>query len=141
MPVYTRFIAFPVTLTAENEVAADRGAMDHAIAAVQHIEGRDVTGSLTVGKITATPPALAPAPARAEWLVAYGRGPLAMERVARWLAEGRAVDSRLVRGTWVHKPVGPDACGKAAVLPLILAAADAGPNTVLWAVDPKAGAA
>ena len=75
---------------------------------------------------------------KAEYVAAFGHGPLALAKVAQWLAEGRAVDSRLVRGTWVHKP-GPAPVGKPAGAARVLAAAN--PNTVLWAVDSKAGAA
>jgi hypothetical protein len=104
MPVYTRFIAFPVELTAADDVSADRDAMDHAIAAVQHIEARDVTGSLTVGQVAVT----GPARVRADYLVAYGSGPLALAKVQEWRAAGLEVESREARGGWVHRPVAPN---------------------------------
>jgi hypothetical protein len=112
MPVYTRHITFPIELTAVDAAAADRDAMDHAIAAVQHIEARDVTRSLTVGLVTVTAPK--PARARADYLVAYGTGPLAMAKVDGWRLAGLEVDSRQVRGTWVHRPVSASAGTEAA---------------------------
>lgn len=48
-----------------------------------------------------------PGAARADYLVAYGTGPLAMEKVEQWRAAGLEVDSREIRGTWVHRPVDP----------------------------------
>jgi hypothetical protein len=136
MPVYTRVIAFPVELTAADDLSADRDAMDHAIAAVQYIETRDVTGSLTVGKLTVT----GPAAARADYLVAYGSGPLALAKVDEWRSAGLEVESRDVGGLIVHRPVNPAACGRAAGLAQIDARA-ADPNNVLWTVDLKGGAA
>jgi hypothetical protein len=103
MPVFIRYVAFPVELTADDEAAADRDAMDHAIAAAQHIEARDVTRSLTVGLVTVTAPR--PARARADYLVAYGTGPLAMAKVDGWRQAGLQVDSRQVDGLWIHRPV------------------------------------
>jgi hypothetical protein len=103
MPVYHRTVTFPVELTAPDAVAADRDAMDHAVAAVQHVEARDTTGALSVGRLTvAVPP---PVPVYPRWTVAYGQGEHAMAQVLAWLAEGSAVDSRLARGMWVHRPV------------------------------------
>jgi len=101
MPVYTRTVTFPLELTAADDASADRDAMDHAIAAVQHITGRVAAGSLTVGQLTVS----GPARAHADHLLAYGTGPLAMAKVEQWRAGGLEVDSREVRGTWVHRPV------------------------------------
>lgn len=103
MPVYHRTVTFPVELTAPDAVAADRDAMDHAVAAVQHVEARDTAGSLNIGKLTVTEPP--PAPTFPRWTVVYGCGGHAMAQVLAWLADGNAVDSRLVRGLWVHRPV------------------------------------
>lgn len=103
MPVYRRTVTFPVELTAPDAVAADRDAMDHAVAAVQHVEARDTAGSLNIGKLTVTD--APPAPTFPRWLVVYGQGERATAQVRAWLAEGNAVDSRLVRGMWVHRPV------------------------------------
>lgn len=105
MPVYTRQVTFPMELTAADPVAADRDAMDHAVAAVQHVEARDTAGSLNIGKLTVTVTVTVPAPAPTypRWTVVYGHGERAMAQVAQWLAEG-GVDSRLVRGLWVHRP-------------------------------------
>lgn len=102
MPVFHRTVTFPVELSAPDAVAADRDAMDHAVAAVQHVEARDTAGSLTIGKLTVTD--APPAPTYPRWRVVYGCGPRALQQVCAWLAEGRAVDSRLVRGLWVHRP-------------------------------------
>lgn len=146
MPLYTRIIKFPITLTAPDAKAADTFARDQVEAVIEGLEARDTAQTIAVGRVSVTrpgdqpEPARTPAPARAEQLTAYGCGPLARNRVARWLAEGRAVDSRLVRGGWVHRPVGPAPDGKPAAAARVLAAAE-NPNTVLWAVDPKAGAA
>lgn len=41
--------------------------------------------------------------APAQYTAAYGGAPLATAKVAQWLEAG-AVDSRLVRGMWVHRP-------------------------------------
>jgi len=103
MPVFTREVRFPVQLSAPDAVAADRDAMDHAVAAVQHVEARDTSGALCVGKLTVTVPP--PAPTYPRWTVVYGQGEHAMAQVLAWLAEGSAVDSRLARGMWVHRPV------------------------------------
>jgi len=96
MPVYRRQVTFPVELTAPDAVAADRDAMDHAVAAIQHVEARDTSGSLSVGTLTVTD-------AGPRWVLVYGHGQRAAASVAEWLAAG-AVDSRLVRGMWVHRP-------------------------------------
>ena len=109
MPVFTREVRFPVQLSAPDAVAADRDAMDHAVAAVQHVEARDVSGSLTIGKLTVTVPP--PAPTYPRWTVVYGCGEHAMAQVLAWLAEGNSVDSRIVRGTWVHRPVPREQAG------------------------------
>lgn len=145
MPLFTRIVGFPMTVTAPDGKAADVYARDQVEALVDGLEQRDITRTLAVGRVSVTrpgdqpKPTPTPAPARAEQLTAYGHGPLAVNRVARWLAEGRAVDSRLVRGTWVHKPTGPAAGRPAALARLLAAAAD--PDTVLWTADPKEGAA
>lgn len=102
MPVYTRRITFPLQLTARDEASADRDARDLAEAAAQQVEDRDVAGAVSVGKVTVTVPF--PEPTFPRWIVAYGRGERAMALVAQWLSEGKGVDSRLVRGLWVHRP-------------------------------------
>lgn len=107
MSVYRRLVALPLELTAPNPAAADRHAADLAGAAADRIEALDAAGSLTVGPVTVTTP-----PAR--YLVAYGAGQHATARVGQWLSAG-AVDSCLVRGTWVHRPAGrEDGTGAAA---------------------------
>lgn len=103
MPVFHRTVTFPVELSAPDAVAADRDVLDHAVAAVQHVEARDTAGSLTIGKLTVTD--APPAPTYPRWTVTYGHGEHATAQVFAWLAEGSAVDSRLVRGMWVHRPV------------------------------------
>jgi len=112
MPVFRRQVTFPVELTAPDAVAADRDAMDHAVAAVEHVYARDTAGSLSVGKLTVTVPA--PAPTYPRWTVVYGQGEQATAQVLAWLAEGRSVDSRLVRGMWVHRPVTREQTGTGA---------------------------
>jgi|GEM_PF-6563142 len=103
MPVYTRRITFPLQLTARDAASADRDARDLAESAAQRLEERDPAGALSVGKVTVTVPF--PEPAFPRWTVVYGQGEHAMAQVCAWLAEGSAVDSRLVRGLWVHRPV------------------------------------
>ena len=109
MPLYTRIVKFPITVTAADAQGADQFARDQVEAVVDGLEARDVTQTLAIGRISVTrpgdQPAPAPTPAKAECVAAFGRGPLARAKVAEWLSEGRAVDSRLVRGGWVHRPV------------------------------------
>jgi len=96
MPVYRRTVTLPLELTAADPAAADRDALDLAQAAAQQVEDRDVTGALSVGKVTVTRP-------QPRWTVVYGHGPRATEQVGVWLPES-GVDSRLVNGLWVHRP-------------------------------------
>lgn len=42
-------------------------------------------------------------PANPRYIVVYGHGERATAQLGAWLAQG-AVDSRLVRGLWVHRP-------------------------------------
>lgn len=114
MPVFTRRVMFPLQLTARDAASADRDALDLAEAAAAQVEERDVAGTLTVGKVTVTKPF--PEPSFPRWIIAYGQGEGAMGLVAQWLAEGKGVDSRLVRGLWVHRPVahGGDVAGAGA---------------------------
>ena len=109
MPMFTRLIAFPMTVTANDAGGADTFAREQVEAVVDGLEARDVTQTLAVGRVSVTRPGDQPttAPAKAEYLAAFGHGPLALAKVAQWLAEGRSVDSRLVRGGWVHRPVAP----------------------------------
>lgn len=103
MPVYTRRITFPLQLTARDADSADRDARDLAESAAQRLEDRDPAGALSVGKVTVTIPF--PEPTFPRWTVVYGHGEHATAQVLAWLAEGAAVDSRIVRGLWVHRPV------------------------------------
>ena len=100
MPVYRRTVTLPLELTAANPAAADRDALDLAEAAAQQVEDRDVTGALSVGKVTVTAP-------QPRYVVVYGHGERATAQLGAWLAQG-AVDSRLVRGMWVHRPAGAE---------------------------------
>lgn len=109
MPVYTRRVTFPVHLTARDADCADRDALDLAEHAAQQVEDRDTAGTLSVGKVTVTVPF--PEPAFPRWTVVYGQGERAMAQVCAWLAEGDAVDSRLVRGLWVHRPAASGQAG------------------------------
>lgn len=111
MPMFTRIVRFPMTVTADDAKAADVFARDQAEAAADAIEARDTAQTIAVGRVSVTRPGeqpeppRTPAPAKADYLAAFGHGPLALAKVTQWLAEGRAVDSRLVRGGWVHRPV------------------------------------
>lgn len=96
MPVYRRTVTLPLELTAANPAAADRDALDLAEAAAQQVEDRDVTGALSVGQVTVTA-------TQPRYVVVYGHGERATAQLGAWLAQG-GVDSRLVRGLWVHRP-------------------------------------
>jgi len=103
MPVYRRTVTLPLELTASNPAAADRDALDLGEAAAQQVEDRDVTGALSVGKVTVSHP-------QPRWIVVYGRGQRATAQVGAWLASS-GVDSRLVNGLWVHRPATRDQVG------------------------------
>lgn len=97
MPVYHRTVTLPLELSAQSPAAADRDALNLAEAAAQQVEDWDVTGALSVGKVTVTHP-------QPRYIVVYGHGERATAQVGAWLTGG-GVDSRLVRGVWVHRPV------------------------------------
>lgn len=100
MPVYRRTVTLPLELTAPDPAAADRDAMDLGEFAAEAAAEHDVSGALSVGRLTVTTPPPVPAP---RWIVVYGAGERATAQVCAWLTEG-GVDSYKRGGLWVHRP-------------------------------------